>query len=215
MYDRFMRIKSAFALLLVVPMLWTNMAHAATSCSNLVALTIQDAKIASATQVPAGAFAPPGANGAPSSNLPAFCRVVAIAKPSTDSLINLEVWIPAASSWNGKFQGVGNNAFLGSISYAAMADALRSGYATASSDAGHVGGELDFAQGHPEKAVDWSYRSAHITAEVERARRLVQLHAKPQPEDAQGEDMLGLRPENPCHWRHAQQPKQDGIWRPG
>ena len=53
--------------------------------------------------------------------LPAFCRVEATARPTSDSDIKFEVWIPPAEAWNGKFQGVGNGGYQGSISYAAMA----------------------------------------------------------------------------------------------
>ena len=44
-----------------------------------------------------------------------------------------EVWLPL-SGWNGKFQGVGNGANAGAISYDAMATAVRRGYAVASTD---------------------------------------------------------------------------------
>ena len=40
------------------------------------------------------------------------------------------------ANWNGKFQAVGNGAWTGAIGYAAMADALRRGYATSSTDTG-------------------------------------------------------------------------------
>ena len=43
----------------------------------------------------------------------------------------------------------------------AMADALRRGYATSSTDTGHVGGSASFALGHPEKLIDFAYRSEH------------------------------------------------------
>src|SRR5262245_29286994 len=43
-----------------------------------------------------------------------FCRVAATLKPSSDSDIKIEVWLPA-SNWNGKFLAVGNGAFNGSI----------------------------------------------------------------------------------------------------
>lgn len=149
--------------------LWASVSGAqAAPCGNLAALTLQDVAVVSATAEAAG-FKPPGAPPQAAANagtptLPAFCRVFAVARPSPDSHINLEVWLP--ENWNGRFQGVGNNAFLGTISYGAMAVALARGYATASSDAGHIGGELDFAQGHPEKAKDWAWRSAHVTAEI-------------------------------------------------
>ena len=93
-------------------------------------------------------------------DLPAFCRVAATLTPSSDSDIKIEVWLPAAN-WNGKFQAVGNGAWNGAIGYAAMADALRRGYATSSTDTGHVGGSASFALGHPEKLIDFAYRSEH------------------------------------------------------
>ena len=63
--------------------------------------------------------------------------------------------------WNGKYQGVGNGGFAGSISYPAMADALRRGYATSSTDTGHSTAGAAFALGHPEKLIDFGYRSIH------------------------------------------------------
>ena len=72
----------------------------------------------------------------------------------------MEVWLPA-SGWNGKFQAVGNGGWAGVISYAAMADAVRAGYASASTDTGHVGGRGTFALDHPEKLIDFAWRSEH------------------------------------------------------
>src|SRR5262249_50762242 len=46
------------------------------------------------------------------------------------------------------------------ISYPAMIDALKRGYATSSTDTGHVGGTGTFAVDH-EKLVDFAYRSEH------------------------------------------------------
>jgi feruloyl esterase len=92
--------------------------------------------------------------------LPAHCRVAAVLKPSADSHIEMEVWMPA-ENWNGKFQAVGNGGWAGTISYAAMATALQEGYATASNDTGHKGGSALFAIDHPEKLVDFAYRAVH------------------------------------------------------
>ena len=53
-----------------------------------------------------------------------------------------------------------------------MAEALQGGYATASTDTGHVGGRGTFALGHPEKLVDFAWRSEHeMTA---KAKRIIQ-----------------------------------------
>lgn len=129
-------------------------------CSALVALTIPDITVNAATTVAAGGFTPPNAQLA--MTVPAFCRVEATARPTSDSEIKFEVWIPPAEAWNGKFQGVGNGGYQGSISYAAMATALRRGYATASTDTGHTGDDVIFGQGHPEKVIDFGHRAIHV-----------------------------------------------------
>ena len=90
----------------------------------------------------------------------AFCRVAATLRPSSDSDIKIELWLPAAN-WNGKFQAVGNGAFTGAINYAAMTAALNRGYATASTDTGHVGDGARWSQGHPEKVIDFGWRAVH------------------------------------------------------
>jgi feruloyl esterase len=92
--------------------------------------------------------------------LPAYCRVAMVLAPSSDSHIEMELWLPAAD-WNGKFQAVGNGGWAGSITFAAMAQALKEGYATASNDTGHTGQDPVFALGHPEKLVDFAYRANH------------------------------------------------------
>ncbi|MEP7310243.1 MAG: tannase/feruloyl esterase family alpha/beta hydrolase [Acidobacteriota bacterium] len=92
--------------------------------------------------------------------LPAFCRVAATIAPSSDSDIKVEVWLPA-SGWNGKFQAVGNGGWAGTVSYAALAQAVAAGYAAASTDTGHSGNSGAFALGHPEKLIDFGYRAVH------------------------------------------------------
>ncbi|MGA2714253.1 MAG: tannase/feruloyl esterase family alpha/beta hydrolase [Bryobacteraceae bacterium] len=148
--------KSALALVLAsVP------GMAATSCEGLASLNLPDATITSVQSVAAGAFTPPNDNGrANYKDLPAFCRVMATLKPSSDSDIKVEVWLPSAD-WNKKYQAVGNGGWAGVISYSELADALRGGYATSSTDTGHVGGSGSFALGHPEKLTDFAWRSEH------------------------------------------------------
>ena len=138
-------------------------APAGTPCVQLTALTIPSVTITAAAEVAAGAFTPPGTQTA--LTLPAFCRVEATARPTSDSEIKFEVWIPPAEAWNGKFQGVGNGGYQGSISFGAMATALRRGYATASTDTGHTGDDMRFGQGHPEKLIDYGHRAIHVMTE--------------------------------------------------
>jgi feruloyl esterase len=141
------------------------MAYAAT-CESLASLSLPDTTITVAQAVGAGELGalglnlPAGRGNAGYKDLPAFCRVAATLKPSSDSDIKVEIWLPAAG-WNGKFQAVGNGGWAGSISYAEMVQALRQGYATASTDTGHTGGRGAFALGHPEKLIDFGYRSEH------------------------------------------------------
>ena len=87
----------------------------AADCENLTSLTLKDASISSAGIVAAGAFtAPDGPQNGPYKSLPPFCRVHGVSKPSTDSHIEFEVWMPAAG-WNGKYFGIGNGGFAGSF----------------------------------------------------------------------------------------------------
>jgi Tannase and feruloyl esterase len=132
------------------------------SCDGLAALALKETTVTAAQLVPAGQFsAPSGGRGANSfKDLPEFCRVAATIQPTSDSDIKVEVWLPA-TGWNGKFQAVGNGGWAGVISYSAMADAIRAGYASASTDTGHVGGRGTFALDHPEKLIDFAWRSEH------------------------------------------------------
>jgi feruloyl esterase len=129
---------------------------AANSCESLTSVALPNATITMAKTVAAGASVPL----ASSANLPAFCRVEATLKPTSDSEIRIEVWLPVAD-WNGKFEAVGNGGWAGSISYSALAAAVQRGYAASSTDTGHSGGGGSFALGHPEKLIDYAYRSEH------------------------------------------------------
>ena len=127
-------------------------------------------KVASTTSaqvVAAGAFTPPSGPKAPVfKTTPEFCRVQGVLTPSADSHIEFEVWLPV-SGWNGKYLGVGNGGFAGSIGYTALAEAVANGYAASSTDTGHKGGATDgvWALGHHEKMVDYGNRAIHVTAE--------------------------------------------------
>src|SRR3954468_7418274 len=137
----------------------------AATCEGLSALPLKEGAITIAQVVPAGQFSPPGGGqpgrgGNPYKDLSEFCRVAATLKPTADSDIKVEVWLPARN-WNGKFQAVGNGGWAGVISYPAMADAVHAGYASASTDTGHEGGRGTFALGHPEKLIDCAWRSEH------------------------------------------------------
>jgi feruloyl esterase len=125
----------------------------AAGCESLAGLSVPNMTITASETISTGAFRE-------LTLLPPFCRVAATLKPSSDSDIKIEVWLPA-SNWNGKFQGVGNGGLAGSINYAAMGQALRRGYATSSTDTGHIGNTTRDLLGHPEKVIDFGYRAIH------------------------------------------------------
>jgi Tannase and feruloyl esterase len=172
---------------------------AATPCEGLKNISLPNTTITTAVFVPEGVYTPPapprGANTANANRgaegrgggaaqnqggrgaatppqpiiAPAHCKVVAVLKPSSDSLINMELWLPPANAWNGKFQAVGNGGWAGSIQGLSaqpggtppMVNALRAGYATAGNDTGHEGANGQFTLGHPEKVTDFAYRAMH------------------------------------------------------
>ena len=140
---------------------------AAADCARLAtSLSLKNTTVTSSQAVEAGKFTPPAGGAAAAkaaASLPAFCRVSLTIKPTSDSDIKSEVWLPM-SGWNGKFLQVGNGAWGGSIQYGPLGDGLRRGYAVASTDTGHTGADASFAVGHPEKLIDFGYRSVHETA---------------------------------------------------
>ncbi|WP_157899033.1 tannase/feruloyl esterase family alpha/beta hydrolase [Luteitalea pratensis] len=152
------------------------------ACSALVGRSAPTATITSAQVVATGSVTPPGSTNA-ISNLPTFCRVEGVLMPTSQSRILFEVWMPI-ERWNGKFAGVGNGGWAGTISYSALGDQLRRGYATASTNTGHEAAPgvnaARFAHEQPEQLIDFAYRSQHETAGT--AKALIQAFYGRSPE---------------------------------
>ena len=142
----------------------TDVGAAGPSCADLRSFRLPAGRIDEAQTIAAGAFHSPCGRGVSAgrtfSQLPEFCRVRATLTPSSDSDIKVEVWLPS-TTWNNKLQAVGNGGWAGTIGYAAMATALAKGYATVGTDTGHSSEGASFALGHPEKFIDYAYRSEH------------------------------------------------------
>src|SRR4051794_14404963 len=80
-------------------------AVAATPCGSLTSLSLpNNTTVTLAASIPAGPYVRMGTT-APV-DVPAFCRVVGVSKPTSDSVINFEMWLPV--SWNGKYHHGGN-----------------------------------------------------------------------------------------------------------
>jgi feruloyl esterase len=151
-------MSSRFGWILVAVGLAPAVLHAAT-CDSLtglsipkVAVTVAQSQAAGSFELPGGARAQPG--------LPAFCRVAITLRPTSDSDIRAEIWLPT-SGWNGKLLAVGSGGWGGAIGYGALADGLRRGYATVATDDGHESQGASFLVGHPQKLIDFAYRAEH------------------------------------------------------
>ena len=126
-------------------------ARADDACAALATLALPDTTITEARTVPAGEYAMPqnpltrlasysGMNvaGLPENGPnPAFCRIAATLKPTSDSDIKIEVWLPL-KGWNGKFLGVGSFGWGGAMMFPAMLTGIEQGYATAATDTGRA-----------------------------------------------------------------------------
>src|SRR5262249_463236 len=91
-------MKPGNILLLACALLAADSAAAAT-CESLSGLTLPNTTITMAQMVTAGSFVAPGRGGGPGqplTDLPAFCRVQATLRPSIDSDIRMELWLPAS-----------------------------------------------------------------------------------------------------------------------
>jgi feruloyl esterase len=138
---------------------------AGVSCEELARVAIPHTEITLAQSVPAGQFVPPEGQGGRGPNpifktLPAFCRVAATSRPTSDSTIKIEVWLPA-SEWNGRLEAVGNGGWIGSIGLNSLAQEVMGGYVVTGTDTGHDTNDSAFAVGHIERLKDFGYRSVH------------------------------------------------------
>ena len=150
----------------------------AASCAALASAAFPDTRITTAEAIPGGsrwkfphsvfnvmAGPDPGTEAA-------FCRVAGIIGKE----IRFEVWLPP--QWNGRLLNVGNGGLTGAINYPAMAAALASGFATGSTDTGHVTDkdffEADWIDGNPERIDNFTYLAHHRLAET--SKRVVKAY---------------------------------------
>jgi Tannase and feruloyl esterase len=136
-------------------------AAASERCDSLAKLPLPTGSVTAVEAVAAGTYTAPDKTDY--AGLPAFCRVQMSLRPSTDSDIKVEVWLPL-SGWNDKFEGIGNGGYAGVIRYAHLSAGLKRNFAVANTDMGTAPSKpLDGNPlvGHPEKWVDWGYRATH------------------------------------------------------
>jgi feruloyl esterase len=140
------------------------------SCEKLADLKIPHTTITSAAALPDGSIPNSLPNAGALISVPARCVVKATARPTSDSEIKIEVWLPV-TRWNGKYLQSGNGGWAGDIPTTALALSLQRGFVAAGTDDGHEGSHLTakWSIGHPEKLIDFGYRALHETTVTARA----------------------------------------------
>ena len=94
-------------------------------------------------------------------NLPPHAVVKMVLHPAKGSNIRVEVWLPEAEKWNGRFIGLGNGGSAGSINPGSLAGLMANGYAAATTDMG-TAPNADSGVGNQEVWKDFGYRSTHL-----------------------------------------------------
>jgi len=159
-------LSSALAGLAGAAALWAAGVGAAEAadCAALKDLALPHAQITLATSMAAGAFKDdtrlPDDEVHIQRDLPAFCRVRGVSRPTPDSEIEFEVWLPEAA-WTRRLHMVGNGGYSSNIYYAQMAQRLRVGDVAVATNTGHRGKDLSFGVGHSEKIADFAHRAVH------------------------------------------------------
>ena len=144
----------------------------AADCAGLVNLKLPHAVITLAAPVTSGAFKDDTRVADDEvhvqRDLPAFCRVRGVSRPTPDSEIEFEVWLPLAG-WTGRLHMVGNGGYSSNIYYAQVAQRIRAGDVAVATNTGHHGTDLSFGFGHPEKITDFAHRAVHESAVAAKA----------------------------------------------
>jgi len=172
----FGRIGLLAALFLALVPMAARSASVSTPCEHMKELNLPHATVVDAQVIESRSLGNVNAG-----TLPSYCRVMATSRPTPDSEIRLEVAIPLASAWNGKFLQLGNGGFAGVIPEADFVSGLQAGFAVAATDDGHQGAVNDakWAQGHPEKIIDYAYRSLKETTDT--AKKIINAFAGRKP----------------------------------
>jgi feruloyl esterase len=125
-----------------------------TRCSDLLALTLPDTQITSATPV--------AANGA----VPAHCRVVGVTHGEPGSNVTVEVRMP--DTWNEKLVMTTRQGYMGSlppVTNLVVSTGLLRHYTLVTTDGGHTGASIldaSFGLNNRPAEIDYGYRAPHL-----------------------------------------------------
>jgi feruloyl esterase len=146
-------------------------------CRRLATTVLPQTRIVSAQVIAAGAYQPAATNVPPNPtpqqqaaaadrtalfrSLPAFCQVRADIATSPASSVAVETWLPLAG-WNRQFLATGYSFYGGNMDPVLLAEAIKGGYATATTDGGGAGVRgASFLLNQPEKLKDVGDRAIH------------------------------------------------------
>ena len=145
----------------------------AVSCGSLTGLDIPDTSNIFALPVPENMDA----------TKPGFCRVTGVIDPA-QSTINFEVRLP--DEWNGRFVGVGNGGYRGSIPTDFGGDDFsfgleQEGYAVAGSDGGHLSSSTDASWAFMRRDLieDFGHKATHLMTVV--AKKIIDAYYNQAP----------------------------------
>ncbi|MEP6672837.1 MAG: tannase/feruloyl esterase family alpha/beta hydrolase [Chthoniobacter sp.] len=94
-------------------------------------------------------------------NLPPRTIVKLVLNPAKGSNINVEIWLPDAGKWNGRFLGLGNGGSAGHINPGSLAGPLAEGSAVATTNMG-TAPNADSGVGNREVWKDFGFRATHL-----------------------------------------------------
>lgn len=114
--------------------------------------------------------------------------------PSTSEGIGIEVWLPAKSQWNGRFQAIGGGGWVGGenvISSSLVGSrpealiAAANGFATSYTDTGHTATDGDFAM-NPDGTINWAlwedFASRAVYQQTVQAQEIISAYYDRNPE---------------------------------
>ncbi len=106
--------------------IWSMGAAAeAGDCGRVMKIKLDHAAVTSAEIITAGSAIRTSGREEPPAAKSDFCRVLVTSRPSADSEIRFELWVPSGGGWNGKFEQVGNGGFAGALPYRLTIDRTR------------------------------------------------------------------------------------------
>ncbi|KAI0470234.1 feruloyl esterase B precursor [Xylaria cf. heliscus] len=137
-----------------------------------------EATVMYATKISAGgsSFDPSPEYPVNVTNLPELCAIKLNVKSSDTTSYNIGILLPGKDHWNGRLMTTGNGGFGGGINYPDMGEYTHYGFATVSTDTGHLSDIEDsaWALNNPERIIDWSYRALH--GSVNLAKQIVSTY---------------------------------------